>query len=200
MLYDLLDSAFEQIRIGGWVMYPLVITCLWMWYLIIKKIIDMREFTRGWSPPHECIKNARKADFRCAPWQRIIMDGYLAQKTDDDYTNDGLLDSLRLRHETFVNQHVGTIALLATIAPLLGLLGTVGGMIKTFDVIAEFGTGNARALAAGISEALLTTQTGLVVAVPGLFMSAFLIRRTKDLMERMQRFCLRLLSADLGAN
>jgi biopolymer transport protein ExbB len=200
VFYDLLDAAFEQIRIGGWVMYPLVITCLWMWYMIIKKIIDIREFTRGWRPPDECIKNARKADFKCAPWQRMIIDGYLAQKTDDDYINDSLLDSLRLKHETFINQHLGTISLLATIAPLLGLLGTVGGMIKTFDVIAEFGTGNARALAAGISEALLTTQTGLVVAVPGLFMASFLIRRSNNLLERIQRFCLRLLSADLDTN
>jgi biopolymer transport protein ExbB len=200
VLYDLLDAAFEQIRIGGWVMYPLVITCLWMWYLVIKKIVDMRAFNRGWSPVDECIKNARKADFQCAPWQRMIMDRYLDQKTDDDYTNDSLLDSLRLGHETFINQYLGIISLLATIAPLLGLLGTVGGMIKTFDVIAEFGTGNARALAAGISEALLTTQTGLVVAVPGLFMSAFLIRRSNNLLERMQRFCLRLLSADLDTN
>jgi biopolymer transport protein ExbB len=81
------------------------------------------------------------------------------------------------------------------VAPLLGLLGTVSGMVKTFVVIAEFGTGNARALASGISEALITTQTGLVVAVPGLFMASFLLRRSNGLLERIDRFCLRLSSA-----
>jgi biopolymer transport protein ExbB len=103
-----------------------------------------------------------------------------------------------MRQEGFVTRYVGTIALLATIAPLLGLLGTVGGMIKTFTVIAEFGTGNARALAGGISEALITTQTGLVVAVPGLFLASFLTRQSEELLERIQRFCLRLGRAELG--
>jgi hypothetical protein len=55
---------------------------------------------------------------------------------------------------------------LAAVAPLLGLLGTVTGMIATFDVLAVFGTGNAKAMAGGISEALITTQTGLLVALP----------------------------------
>ncbi len=200
MFYELVDSALEQIRIGGWVMYPLVITCLWMWYLIIKKTIEMRGFTRGWVPPEDCIRNAGKPDFKCAPWQRQILNDYISQKTDVSSLNDSLLDSLRLGNETFINRHLGTISLLSTIAPFLGLLGTVSGMIKTFTVIAEFGTGNARALAAGISEALLTTQTGLVVAVPGLFMAAFLIRRSRDLLDRMHRFCLRLAWANLDTN
>ena len=190
--YDLLDKAFEQIRIGGWVMYPLIITCLWMWYLIIKKIMDMRFYTKGWRPVHECIKNAGKEEFKCASWQQKLMEGYLAEKTDDLETNEEIMDSLRASHEMFVKQDVGTIAMLAGIAPLLGLLGTVCGMIKTFSVIAEFGTGNAKALAGGISEALLTTQTGLVVAVPGLFLATFLARRSNGMLERMQRFCLRV--------
>jgi len=168
-----------------------------MWFLIIKKTIDMRAFTRGWIPPEECIKNARKTGFKCAPWQKKIMDAYLSQKTGNDSIDNSLIVSLMLGHETFINKYVGIIALLASIAPLLGLLGTVGGMIKTFSVIAEFGTGNARALAGGISEALLTTQTGLVVAVPGLFMSTFLIRRSRDLLDKMQSFCLRLVRAEI---
>ncbi len=198
MFIDLLDAAFDQIRIGGWVMYPLVITCLWMWYLIVKKAMDIHFFGRGWRPVEECIQNAGKVDYKCAIWQQKIMDGYLVDRTDDVEMNERVLDSLRLGHEQFVKQHVGTIALLATIAPLLGLLGTVGGMIKTFNVIAEFGTGNAKALAGGISEALLTTQTGLVVAVPGIFMATFLMRRSNSLLERMRRFCLRVSSSNAG--
>ena len=192
MFIDLIGGAFDQIRIGGWVMYPLIITCLWMWYLIIKKTMDMRFYTKGWRPVHECIKNAGNADFKCALWQQKLMEGYIAEKTDDLDTNEQVMDSLRAGHELFVKQDVGTIAMLAGIAPLLGLLGTVSGMIKTFSVIAEFGTGNAKALAGGISEALLTTQTGLVVAVPGLFLATFLARRANGQLERMQRFCLRV--------
>jgi biopolymer transport protein ExbB len=69
-------------------------------------------------------------------------------------------------------------------------------MITTFSVIAEFGTGNAKALAGGISEALLTTQTGLVIAVPGLF-SVHFCRRATDLLQRMQRFCLMISQSTL---
>jgi biopolymer transport protein ExbB len=120
------------------------------------------------------------------------LEGYNANKTDDFETDEQIIDGLKASHELFVKQDVGTIAMLAGIAPLLGLLGTVSGMIKTFSIIAEFGTGNAKALAGGISEALLTTQTGLVVAVPGLFMATFLARRSNGLLDRIQRFCLRI--------
>jgi biopolymer transport protein ExbB len=68
----------------------------------------------------------------------------------------------------------------------LGLLGTVTGMIATFDVLSVFGTGNAKAMAGGISEALITTQTGLLVAIPGLYMKGFLDRRADNLIQRVQ--------------
>jgi biopolymer transport protein ExbB len=66
-------------------------------------------------------------------------------------------------------------------------------MITTFNVIALFGTGNAKALAGGISEALITTQSGLLVAIPGLFMSAFLIRRANRLERRMDELIITLM-------
>ena len=200
MIYELLDAAFDQLKVGGWVMYPLVISCLWMWYLIIKKIMDLQIYNQGWKPVHECVKNVNNSDFKCAFWQRTILDKYVTEKTDDIDMNSQILDSLRMGQEMFVKRDVGTIALLASIAPLLGLLGTVGGMIKTFMVIAEFGTGNAKELAGGISEALLTTQTGLVVAVPGLFMATFLARRSNGLLERMKRFCLRVSRSNIVSN
>jgi len=192
VFYDLIEGAFNQLRIGGVVMYPLLISCMWMWYLIIKKTMDMRAYTKGWQPVHVCVEKFGKEDFECASWQQQLLEGYYAEKTDDLETNEQIMDGLKASHELFVKQDVGTIAMLAGIAPLLGLLGTVSGMIKTFSIIAEFGTGNAKALAGGISEALLTTQTGLVVAVPGLFIATFLARRSNGLIERMQRFCLRV--------
>jgi len=62
----------------------------------------------------------------------------------------------------------------------LGLLGTVCGMIKVFFAIAIFGTGNIKAIAAGISEALITTQGGLVVAIPGLYAGNILLKKAKN--------------------
>jgi len=200
LFYDLIEATVEQIKIGGWVMQPLVALSLWMWFLITKKAKDMYAFGKGDAPVRECIESVSSDEIVGAHWQKQIISGFLSERTEDDQLNRSILDSLRLQQEDFVKKYVGTISLLATIAPLLGLLGTVGGMIKTFEVIAEFGTGNARALASGISEALITTQTGLVVAVPGMFIAGELIRRTNATLERMQRFCLGLSRAEFRAN
>ena len=75
------------------------------------------------------------------------------------------------------------IDILTQVLPLLGLLGTVSGMIKVFEVINVFGAGNARGMAAGISEALITTMAGLITALSGLFFAANLegrVQRARD--------------------
>lgn len=80
------------------------------------------------------------------------------------------------------------IAISAATAPLLGLLGTVTGMINTFQLIALFGTGDAQALSSGISEALITTEFGLIVAIPALIIHALLSRRIQSIMSDMEKF------------
>lgn len=195
---ELFEAAVNQIDVGGWVMYPLILTCLWMWFLIGKKAVDMYFFTKGDRRFDDLQSEMGNAEYSAAAWQHYIIDGYKAERTGDRDLDESIIESHQTHMEQYVNKYTGTIALLATVAPLLGLLGTVSGMVTTFSVIAEFGTGNARALASGISEALITTQTGLVVAVPGLFLASFLLRRSNFLLERMHRFCLRLSRAKLG--
>jgi biopolymer transport protein ExbB len=79
------------------------------------------------------------------------------------------------------------IAVTAATAPLLGLLGTVMGMITTFKLITIFGTGDAKSLSTGISEALITTQFGLIVAIPALIFHALLSRKSKGVLSSMER-------------
>jgi biopolymer transport protein ExbB len=79
------------------------------------------------------------------------------------------------------------IAVTAATAPLMGLLGTVTGMINTFKLITIFGTGDAKQLSSGISEALITTEFGLIVAIPSLIMHALLNRRAQGIMANMER-------------
>jgi len=78
-----------------------------------------------------------------------------------------------------LTKNLRIIGALTSAAPLLGLLGTVSGMITTFNVMNIFGTGNAKAMSAGISEALITTQFGLVVAIICLYISMILTRRAR---------------------
>ncbi|MCD8533828.1 MAG: MotA/TolQ/ExbB proton channel family protein [Verrucomicrobia bacterium] len=79
------------------------------------------------------------------------------------------------------------ISTTAAVAPLLGLLGTVTGMINTFKLITLFGTGDARSLSSGISEALITTEFGLIVAIPALLLSAYLSRKSSGILADMER-------------
>lgn len=86
-----------------------------------------------------------------------------------------------------IERLLSVIAVTAATAPLLGLLGTVTGMINTFKLITIFGTGDAKSLSGGISEALITTEFGLVVAIPSLIFHAYLARRAKSIMATMER-------------
>jgi biopolymer transport protein ExbB len=79
------------------------------------------------------------------------------------------------------------LALAAAAAPLLGLLGTVTGMINTFNMITVFGTGDPKTLAGGISEALITTEFGLIVAIPSLLLHAVISRRVKAVLGSMEQ-------------
>jgi biopolymer transport protein ExbB len=87
-----------------------------------------------------------------------------------------------------LNHHMTAILVLAAVAPLLGLLGTVTGMVDTFRVIGVAGTGNPQALASGIEEALVTTQTGLLIAIPGLLVGQTLRKQIRNIQGDLMIF------------
>lgn len=91
------------------------------------------------------------------------------------------------------------IALTAAAAPLLGLLGTVTGMIKTFNLITIFGTGDAKSLSSGISEALITTALGLIVAIPALIAHGLLSRMARQKLGDMEQTAVGFINGALGA-
>ncbi len=92
-----------------------------------------------------------------------------------------------LETRTRLNKALPFIAVCASSAPLLGLLGTVTGIINTFKLISAFGSGDAKTLSGGISEALVTTEFGLIVAIPSLLLHAFLNRRAKSQIDHMEK-------------
>ena len=100
-----------------------------------------------------------------------------------------------LKEQNRLERFGALIMVSASIAPLLGLLGTVSGMIATFDVITEFGTGDPRLLSGGISEALITTRLGLIVAIPTLFLGTLLNGHSQRLASKTQIKTLELLNA-----
>lgn len=104
---------------------------------------------------------------------------------------ESLLLDLRLRYE----RRLPLLAVIATAAPLMGLLGTVVGMVKTFALITVFGTGNAAKLSSGISEVLVATELGLVVAIPTLVAHGFLAHRIHKRLSQLERYALQFVTA-----
>ncbi|MFH0784017.1 MAG: MotA/TolQ/ExbB proton channel family protein [Pseudomonadota bacterium] len=115
----------------------------------------------------------------------LLLAQFIPARSGQARLDHSILDETVMRLNHNLRNHLDAIGVLAAIAPLLGLLGTVTGMMATFDVLEVFGTGNAKAMAGGISEALITTETGLLVAIPGLYMKGWLDRRTRNLAKRI---------------
>jgi biopolymer transport protein ExbB len=108
------------------------------------------------------------------------------------------INSVLLREAPRLDRLQTIITVLAAIAPLLGLLGTVTGMIATFDIITEYGNSDPKLLSGGISEALITTEYGLMVAIPILLMGTLLSARANILKTRLERIAVEILVAGLG--
>lgn len=116
------------------------------------------------------------------------------------------LDTLELKLDEAVMQEVpklvrgqGLLKLLAAVAPLLGLLGTVTGMIITFQAITQSGGGDSRLMADGISQALVTTVQGLVVAIPMLFLHSVVAARSKGVIQLLEQQCVGLLALQMSS-
>lgn len=176
---------------GGVVMVPLLLVSMLMWSFILERVMFFRRL-------HRKNMNARLAwDHISAgrtpdPAQyrgivSLLVTEFIATRSGNTDLDRSILEESIQRIQRRLKDHLALIGVMAAVAPLLGLLGTVTGMIATFDVLSFFGTGNAKAMAAGISEALITTQTGLLVAIPGLYMKGFLDRRADNLSQRVTR-------------
>jgi biopolymer transport protein ExbB len=114
-----------------------------------------------------------------------------------DHLDDVISESI-LHEQPFLDRFGSTILVLAAVAPLLGLLGTVTGMISTFDVITEYGTGNPKLLSGGISEALVTTELGLIVAIPTLLLGNMLAGWAESIKDAIDKAALRLTNVAAG--
>ena len=108
----------------------------------------------------------------------------LANQTHEQ--RDDRLYATLLEQRNKLERWLGAIAMTASISPLLGLLGTVSGMIATFKAMTLFGAGDARAVSGGIAEALITTELGLVVAIPALIAHALMSRRVKNYFAQLE--------------
>jgi biopolymer transport protein ExbB len=163
-------------------MLPLVILAFLLALLISERVLFYWELSRNDITPDRLIdlleKNSMPGGSRSGICNQLL---HLFLGAKKRY---GKLDTMVIEEITkgFIpelKKNLLIIAALTKAAPLLGLLGTVSGMITTFNVMNIFGTGNAKAMSGGISEAMITTQFGLVVAIIGIYVSMILTRRAR---------------------
>ena len=151
--------------------------------LAIWRMVYLTRVGRGVSAQMHDL-SAPRAD---NPLGRII--GVLGPKPQlaDLETLELKLDEAILQETPPLETGQGLLKLLCAVAPLLGLLGTVTGMIVTFQAITQGGGGDSRLMADGISQALVTTVQGLVVAIPLLFLHTLLASRSKGLIQLLEQ-------------
>lgn len=191
---DLSWRLLEFAKTGGWVMVPVGVTSLLMWTLIGERLMTYRRLGRrdiGIQDAVHAVQGSPINHFG-AGLRATLVRNFIRMRTGDADLDKRILRECAMKMQPSIERNLAVIAVLGSIAPLLGLLGTVSGMITTFIVIAELGTGNARPLAGGISEALVATEAGLLVAIPGLLMSVALARRATKLSHQLDQTTLLL--------
>ena len=192
---EMLYRAAEYLWQGGWVMAPLIVCSLLMWTLIGERLYFFHSLTRRDIRIRDAIAmlEARREAGEARGLRARLVANFSKEMTGQSGLDKMILYHCALKQRPVLSRHLAVIAVLASVAPLLGLLGTVIGMVDTFDVLAIFGTGNVRGLASGISVALVTTQSGLLVAIPGLLLSGYLYRRAARLEMRLEEITMVLM-------
>ena len=197
------ETWWEHVQKGGPIMIPmavlagaalLVVLIKWLTMLLVR-----RPTKKQMAALLECIDND---DYKAAvevarsmpgPAGRMLEAGanHLGEPRDlvEEVMFEQML-SARLRLQGWLP----FVAICATSAPLLGLLGTVTGIMGTFALMTEFGAGNPQILSSGISEALVTTENGLIVAIPSLLLHAFLSRKARGLVDGMEKMAMQVLN------
>jgi biopolymer transport protein ExbB len=155
-----------------------------------------------WIRNNEMDNGRLRAVKSSSPLGQILAAGITSHRRGRDVMKESIEEvANHVVHE--LERYLNTLGTVAAITPLLGLLGTVIGMIKVFTAIQLEGTGNAAVLAGGISEALITTAAGLTVAIPSLFFHRYFQRKIDELVIYMEQEALKLvevLNADRTEN
>jgi biopolymer transport protein ExbB len=187
--YVYAQKAWDFFTAGGFVMAPLLLLSLVLWILILNRVLFFRRLARKNMTRVQAGEYLQENRFPDPDQSQgavaVLVSDFLQRRSRIPAVDLFILDETVFSMTSSLNRFMAVIPMLAKIAPLLGLLGTVTGMLATFDVISVFGTGNARAMADGISEALISTETGLIIAIPGLYMANFLKRRAERLKQRI---------------
>lgn len=189
-------TLLQEFALGGFVMYPILGLFILAILIAVFKAVELFRVKAAKARDIDIILDHLRADKTDAAMAHAKSVGgpvgemlcvAVENASEDREVIEEVLYETIIKTQPKLERFLAFIAVVAATAPLLGLLGTVTGMIKTFKLITIVGTGDARNLSSGISEALITTKWGLIVAIPTLIMHALLNRKAKGVVGSMEQ-------------
>jgi biopolymer transport protein ExbB len=196
--------VLELLLAGGWLMVPIALGSILMLSICIERLYTLN--TAKIAPPHLLAtvwNQLKKGEFdetrlktlrQSSPLGRILAAGLANAFLGREVMKESIQEAAtHVVHE--LERYLNTLGTIAAVTPLLGLLGTVFGMIEVFAEIMVQGTGNASALAGGISQALITTAAGLTVAIPALVMHRYFVGKIDGIVVELEQETIKLVDA-----
>ena len=194
----------EIVKAGGPLMWPILLCCVGviaitverLWALMPSKIAPKHQLGEVWNLiQSNKLDGAKLKEMRkSSALGRILAAGLNNSRHGREVMKDSIQEAAsQVIHD--MERFLTILGVIAAITPLLGLLGTVIGMIIVFNDIMIEGTGNAGILAGGISQALITTAAGLSVAIPAMISHRFFLRRVDTLVVTMEQEAVKLVDA-----
>lgn len=187
-----MGAILEYIDKGGVFIYPILAGSVWAFTLLVERLLFFKQVAFRITKLSDEFFRTLKADGTkearsYLTGQTGVLKNVLTVALENERQPmrkiEARMEAVLLQELPVLSKFLNTLATLGAMMPILGLLGTVTGMIATFQVIALQGTGDAQALADGISEALVTTQAGLVAALPILLGHNFLSNRLQKIVS-----------------
>ena len=189
------ETWFEHVKKGGVVIIPMLVLAVISITIAVVKFVQFAKIKKATAADVTKIldhldsgedeKALEHAKSLSGPYGQMLAKGVEHAREKKELIEEVVYEVL-LDTKPKLEKALAFISLTAATSPLLGLLGTVTGMIKTFKMITVFGTGDPKTLSGGISEALVTTEYGLIIAVPTLILFALLSRTSKGILSQME--------------
>ncbi|MBN2417226.1 MotA/TolQ/ExbB proton channel family protein [bacterium] len=190
-----MTSILEMLDKGGIMIYPLLLTSVTGLTVAIERAIflrrkriirpDVLSLIRNITSLDEVARALQGLSGKKGPFINIIQTGLAAKGRPRQEIKEAIVDRGRQEARS-LERGLAVLETVAGISPLMGLMGTVLGMIKVFRVISEQGLGQTQSLSAGISEALLTTVVGLAIAIPALVAFNYFTHKVEDLVLEIE--------------
>lgn len=191
----------EIIQAGGWLMVPILLCSVVaaaisverLWTLQRSRITPKNLLAQVWGAlKNNEMDGQRLRDLRASsPLGQVLAAGIANARRGREVMKEAMEEvASQVSHD--LERYLTSLGIIASISPLLGLLGTVVGMIQVFTALMLEGAGNANVLAGGISQALITTAAGLSVAIPAIMFHRFFLRRVDELVVTMEQEAVKL--------